>query len=631
VKGFFAMNNKRALPIVITGDVDHGKSTLIGRLLHDTGALPEGKVEALKEASRKRGMPFEWSFVMDALKVERDQGITIDTTRIRFSSGVRDYVIIDAPGHAEFLKNMLTGAAAAEAALLVVDVVEGMSEQARRHAFLLKLLGITEIVVAVNKMDRCGWAKQPFDRAASSVAAYLAGLDLAAAAIIPISARNGDMIAHRSVPPSWYDGATVLQALDALKGADSEAQRPLRLPVQDVYKFDERRIVVGRIDSGRLRVGDRLRFSPGERSARIASIESWSAQPAVTAAAGQSVGLTFEEDIFVERGQVASAPEAAPLSAQRLKLRLFHFGQAPLVEGEAVKLQIGLAEQAATIAAIESVIDINDLVWRRAAAVARHDIADVVLHCRMPIAVETAAQGRHLGRGILRRGYQIVGGFLIEAVLDAPQIAPAPSPARHVTAVTSAVSARERGAAWGHSGGVLWLTGLSGAGKSTLALALERELFRRNWRAVLLDGDSLRGGLNADLGFGEAERAENVRRIGAVAQHLAASGMIAIVACIAPRRSQRARLREALGALYHEIYVKASLEACERRDVKGLYAKARRGEIQSFTGVSDVYEAPAAPQLEIDTDALSPAEGIERLLGYVDRALRPADLRRLAS
>ncbi|HEX6841082.1 MAG TPA: adenylyl-sulfate kinase [Stellaceae bacterium] len=625
------MSENRALSIVITGHVDHGKSTLIGRLLHDTGALPDGKVQALQEASRKRGMPFEWSFVMDALKVERDQGITIDTTRIRFKSERRDYVIIDAPGHAEFLKNMLTGAAAAEAAILVVDVIEGMSEQTRRHAFLLKLLGIRQIVVAVNKMDRCGYGEAAFAAVSRSVADYLAGLDLAATAIIPISARDGDMIAHRSVPPSWYHGPTVLQALDALADASDDTERPLRFPVQDIYKFDDRRIIVGRIESGRLRVGDRLRFSPGGRSARIASIESWNAQPALSAGAGQSIGLTLDENIFVERGQVASAPEAAPSAAARLKLRVFHLDQVPLRAGDAVKLQIGFAEQPARVEAIDGVVDIRDLTQRSAEAVGRNDIADIVVRCRTPIAVETAVQGRPLGRGILRRGHHIVAGFLVESVLDAPAVAAVATAARNITPVTSAVSAGERGRAWGHAGGVLWLTGLSGAGKSTLALALERELLHRDWRAVLLDGDTLRRTLNADLGFSESERAENVRRIGAMAQHLAESGMIAIVACIAPRRSYRARLRDALGALYHEIYVKAPLALCEQRDVKGLYAKARRGEIAGFTGVSDLYEPPLAPDLEIDTEVLTPAESLGHLLAYVERAFRLDDVRRLAS
>jgi bifunctional enzyme CysN/CysC len=573
-------------------------------------------------------MLFEWSFVMDALKVERDQGITIDTTRMRFKSALRDYLIIDAPGHVEFLKNMLTGAAAAEAAILVVDVVEGMGEQTRRHAFLLHLLGIREIVVAINKMDCVAYAQERFETVARAARTYLAGLDLEATAIIPISARQGDMIAHRSVPPSWYEGPTVLEALDALKGAGEDLDQPLRLPVQDVYKFDERRVVVGRIEAGWLRVGDRLRFSPGERSARIASLETWNAQPMVTAVAGQSIGLTLDEDIFVERGQVASAPEAAPLTARRLKLRIFHFGHAPLLPGDAVQLQIGLAEHAAVIEAVERVVDVNSLTSHAAAAVQRNDVADVVVTSRSPIAVDDPAQGRHLARGILRRGYEVIAGCLLEAALDVRQPAVA---LRHVTPVSSALTPAERGAAWGHAGGVLWLTGLSGAGKSTLAHALEKELFRRQWCAVLLDGDTLRQSLNADLGFSEHDRAENVRRIGAVARLLAESGMIAIVACIAPRAAHREAVRNELGSLYHEIYVKAPLAVCEQRDVKGLYAKARRGEIAGFTGLSDPYEPPQAPALEIGTDALTPAECLEHLVRYVEQALRPDNLHRLAS
>jgi bifunctional enzyme CysN/CysC len=621
------MSVNRPLPVVIVGHVDHGKSTLIGRLLHDTGALPEGRVAMLQQASRRRGMPFEWSFVMDALKAERDQGITIDTTRMRFAGAKRDYVIIDAPGHVEFLKNMLTGAAAAEAAILVVDVVEGLSEQTRRHAFLLKLLGIGEIVVAVNKMDRRDYAKAAFDATVRAVEDYLAGLGLAAAAIIPISARHGDMIAAPTPALAWHGGPTLLDALDALAGAADAADRPLRLPIQDVYKFDERRIVVGRIESGRLRVGDTLRFSPGDRTARIASIESWNAQPTVSAAAGRSVGLTLDQDIFVERGQVASAPDAPPLVARRLRLRLFHLGHAPLAAGDSVKLQIGLAEHAATIEKVERIIDVNDLAGRPADAIHRNDIAELVVASRAPIAVDEVRKHPHLARGILRRGYDIVAGFVVEEALDARQ----ERAALFITPVRSAVSPAERSAAWGHAGGVLWLTGLSGAGKSTLALALEKELFQQGRRAVLLDGDSLRQTLNADLGFSETDRAENVRRIGALAKLLAESGMIAIVACIAPRAAQRDRLRAELGPLFHEVHVKAPLEVCERRDVKGLYAKARRGEIAGFTGLSAPYEPPAAPELELATDALTPAECLERLLAYVAQAFRPEAPQRLAS
>jgi bifunctional enzyme CysN/CysC len=619
---------RRALAIVIVGQVDHGKSSLIGRLLHETGSLPEGKVAALEQASRRRGMPFEWSFVMDALKAERDQGVTIDTARIRFKGERRDYVVIDAPGHAEFLKNMLTGAAAAEAAVLVVDVVEGMSEQTRRHAFLLKLLGVREIIVVINKMDCCGYDRAAFAAVAVDVRGYLAGLGREPAAVIPASAREGDGLVRRSASLGWYSGPTLLEALEAMAGAAPVTDQPLRFPVQDVYKFDDRRVIVGRIAAGRLRVGDRLCFSPGGRIARIASIEGWNAPPTVTAVAGQSIGMTLDDEIFVERGQVASTEGALPPIARRLKLRLFHFGRQPLAPEDEVKVQIGSAERVATVETIERVIDVNDLTSKPAAFVGCNDIADVVVACRTPLAADEGARGGDLGWGILRRGYDVIAAIRVEAALDARQ---EPAARRNITPVASAVAAGERRAAWGHPGGVLWLTGLSGAGKSTLARAAEKELFHRGWRAVLLDADSLRHTLSADLGFSEAERGENVRRIGAVAQLLAESGMIAVVACIAPRVVYRERLRSELGGHYHEIYVKAPLSVCEQRDVKGLYAKAKRGEIASFTGLSDPYEPPDAPDLEVSTDVLSPQQCLEQLLDYVDRRFRHDDVRQLAS
>jgi bifunctional enzyme CysN/CysC len=621
-------NAKRALSVVLVGQVDHGKSTLIGRLLHETGSLPEGKVAALEEASRRRGTSFEWSFVMDALKAERDQGITIDTTRIRFKGRERDYVIIDAPGHAEFLKNMLTGAAAADAAVLVVDIGEGMSEQTRRHAFLLKLLGLRDIIVVINKMDRCGYDRAAFAARSGDVRAYLTGLGLEPSAVIPVAARHGDGILRHSAELDWYSGPTLVAAFDAIAGPAAAADQPLRFPVQDVYKFDDRRLIVGRIAAGRLRVGDRLCFSPGGRMARIAAIEGWSAPPTVTAVAGQSIGIRLDDELFVERGQVASAEVAPPVVARRLRLRLFHFGRQPLAPEDEVKLQIGFAVRVATIEAIERVVDVNDLAGRPAVVVGRNDIADVVVVCRTPLAADHGLHGSHLGRGVLRRGYDVIASVLVEAALDARQERAA---RRNITPVRSAVTTGERRAAWGHPGGVLWLTGLSGAGKSTLARAAEKELFCRGWRAMLLDADTLRHTLSADLGFSEAERAENVRRIGAVAQLVAESGMIAIVACIAPRAHYRERLRSELGAYYHEIYVKAPLAVCEQRDAKGLYAKAKRGEIAGFTGLSDPYEPPVAPDLEVSTDVLGPEQSLELLLDYVDRRLRLEDVGQIAS
>jgi bifunctional enzyme CysN/CysC len=445
---------------------------------------------------------------------------------------------------------------------------------------------------------------------------------------MPVSARDGDTIVERSRPLDWYAGPTLVEALDAIVSVGSVAKRALRFPVQDVYKFDDRRLVVGRIEAGRLRVGDRLRFSPGESTARIASIEGWNTPPTVTAAAGQSIGLTLDDEIFVERGQVASAEHEAPPLGRRLKLRIFYFDLRPLTLDAELTLQIGRAERVAAIESIERVIDVNSLAGRDAQTIRRNDCADLVVVCRTPIAVDEGAQGGSLARGVLRRGYDIVAAVVVDSVLDKRQQAVARN---RLTAVRSAVSPGERGAAWGHTGGVLWLTGLSGAGKSTLARAGEKELFHRGWRAVLLDADTLRQTLSADLGFSEAERAENVRRIGAVAQLIAESGQVAIVACIAPRAIYRERLRDDLGAHYHEIYVNAPLQVCEQRDVKGLYAKARRGEIATFTGLSDPYEAPVSADLELRTDTLSPQQSLERLLGYVDREFRPGDARQLTS
>jgi bifunctional enzyme CysN/CysC len=276
----------RPLSVVIVGHVDHGKSTLVGRLLHDRGALPPEKLAALRETSRRRGTEVvEWSFLTDALQAERDQGITIDISQVRFRSDAREYVLVDAPGHKEFLKNMITGAASADAAILVVDAAEGVSEQTRRHAYVLRLLGVPQTIVAVNKIDLVGHRREVFERVSADTADYLASIGLLAAALVPISARHGDGIAAPSANTSWYEGPTLLGALDALAPTPDRSNRPLRFPVQDVYKFDERRIVAGRIETGRLRVGDRLLFQPGDRTARIASIESWGAAGPTVAAA----------------------------------------------------------------------------------------------------------------------------------------------------------------------------------------------------------------------------------------------------------------------------------------------------------------------------------------------------------
>src|SRR5919109_975506 len=346
-------------PFAIVGHVDHGKSSLIGRLLHDTNSLPEGKFAELKAASDKRGGQFEWSFLLDALQAERDQGITIDTTQIFFQTAKRRYVIIDAPGHKEFLKNAIPGVAQAQAAILVIDAAEGVREQTRRHALILQLLGLRQIAVAVNKVDLIGYDQVRFDAIAREIKAYLAQLKLSPTNIIPVSARHGDNIAAPSANLLWYRGPTILEALDGFQAAPIATDQPLRLPIQDVFKFDERRLVVGRIESGSLRVGDRLEFAPSFKQAKVASIETWNAPTPITASAGQSVAITLDDELFIERGHVAVHSDRRPILGHRASLRIFWLDAQALKVGDRLKLKVATARYNVEIEQISAVIDVD--------------------------------------------------------------------------------------------------------------------------------------------------------------------------------------------------------------------------------------------------------------------------------
>jgi len=609
------------LRIVIVGHVDHGKSTLIGRLLNDTGSLPDGKVEQVQEMSRKRGMPFEWAFVMDALQAERDQGITIDTTQIHFKTKQRPYVIIDAPGHTEFLKNMVTGASQADAALLVIDAGEGALEQSRRHAYLLHLLGVRQVAVVINKMDRVEFAQSRYETVAHEIKEYLAELGLFPKAVIPVSARNGDNIVARNEDQArWYLGPTVIEQLDAFRPQQTSPDQPLRFPLQDVYKPDDRRILAGRVESGRLRVGDTLRFAPTGASAKIVSIEAWNhPETVLSAQAGQSIGITLDKRIFAERGHIAHYEDAAPVLTHRLSVRLFWLVSEPMQIGRTYTLKIATAEHRVTVEQVTAVINVEDLTSTPGKAVHRNEVAEVVLRSRSPIAVDLAADLPRTGRGVLLDGHDVVGGCL---VVEAEDLATA-----NITEVSHTVSGEERAAANGHKGGILWLTGLSGAGKSTLAMALERALFDRGWQTFVLDGDNVRNGLNAGLGFSPDDRAENIRRVAETAKLFADAGMVVIASLISPLQADRARARVIGGDRFHEVHVAADLATCEERDPKGLYKKARAGEIAEFTGVSAPYEAPEQPELVIDTSVLGRSEALAHLLDYVDETLGKASLR----
>jgi len=615
---------RQLVRIVIVGHVDHGKSTLIGRLLHETGSLPDGKLETLQAVSARRGMPFEWSFLLDALQTERDQGITIDTSQIRFRTEARDVVLIDAPGHADFLRNMITGAAQADAALLIIDAAEGIRDQTRRHCYLLHLLGVRQLAVVINKMDRIDYDEARFRALENEISAHLMNLGLIAQAVMPVSAREGDGVARRTASLGWHAGPTVLAALDRFAPARPADELPLRLPVQAVYKFDDRRIVAGRIETGRLAAGDEIVVMPSGKAARIRSIETWPASTPANpqgAGAGQSVGLTLDRDIFLERGEIIAAAAMRPKAARRLRARVFWLGRTPLAVGARLTVRIGTAEARGTIAAIAHAVDPGRLAAASTHAIAQNHIGEIEIALARPLAADPHNVNPRTGRIVLEVGGRIAGGGLVLSVETNEEQRAAAA----IVPVESAVSEAERARRFRHGGAVVWLTGLPGSGKSTLARALERRLFDRGGTPVLLDGDTLRTGLNADLGFAPAERSENVRRIAEIAAHLARSGLVAIVAAVSPSADDRARARAIGGPYFHEVHVAAPLEACERRDPKGHYARARAGEMKSFTGISAPYEEPQAADLVLDTHVIDVPAAVERLERFLEEVgvIRP--------
>jgi bifunctional enzyme CysN/CysC len=417
----------------------------------------------------------------------------------------------------------------------------------------------------------------------------------------------------------WYQGPTVLQALDGFEYKELPTERPLRMPVQDVYKFDQRRIIAGRIESGRIEVGDEVIFSPSNKTAKIKTIEAWHVpEEPEDASAGQSIGVTLTEQIFVERGEVMSHLEHAPIESNVFKAKLFWLGHQPLRIGNVYTLKTGTLEAPITVEAIDHVIDTSDLSTKAADKIERNGAGEVVLRTRRMLALDEHEQNPVTGRFVLVENHLPVGGGIVsmEGYPDQRRLITVKS--TNITAVGHAVTRDARAGRNGHKGAVLWFTGLSGAGKSTLALALERELFAKGYQVYVLDGDNIRSGLNANLGFSPEDRAENIRRVGEVASLFADAGFIVISSFISPYRSDRDRAREAAKDAFHEIYVRASLEACESRDPKGLYKRARTGEIPEFTGISSPYEPPERPDLVVPTDELAVDECLARLLKFVE-------------
>ena len=652
--------------MVVVGHVDHGKSTLIGRLFHDAGALPEGRFDQLTAAAERRGAAFEFANLTDGLQAERDQNVTIDTTQILFRSNGREILFIDAPGHREFIKNMVTGAAQADAALLVIDAVDGVSDQTRRHALLLTILGITRLIVVINKIDRIAESERQarFSALAAAATDVLGSLGLAPASIVPAAASLGWNVINRAAEIAWHQGATVVEALFDLAPARTSSHLPApartrshqlapdrtrsHLPapdrtgshlsapartcavfsVQDVYRRDARRWLVGRLESGSLAPGDAVVVLPSGQTATVDLVEFGAADPHV-----RTPAFTIREPLFVARGDVLASPDAGLVVATTLHARIFWLGREPMTTDRRYEIRLGTQHTDAELVTIARVIDASELAERAdRSCVPAHDVADVELRLSRPLVVAPSLALAAGGRASALARLVIVDRLPQPDIVGGGIVLPTtPAMARAAAAATEArVSADERRVRQGHRGAVVWLTGLSGSGKSTLANGLERTLFARGFQVTVLDGDRVRFGLNADLGFSQEDRRENIRRIAEVAKLFAESGVIAITSFISPYAADRERARDIVstdasgaGLPFIEVFVEADLSVCEARDPKGLYRKARAGDIAEFTGISAPYEMPAHAELVIRTAECTPEEGVAQLAELVLGAVRP--------
>jgi bifunctional enzyme CysN/CysC len=525
--------DEQQLSIVMAGHVDHGKSTVIGRLLVETGALPRGRLEQVRETCRRNSKPFEYAFLLDALKDEQSQGITIDAARCFFRTAKRRYILIDAPGHIEFLKNMITGASRAEAALLVIDAKEGIRENTKRHGYMLSMLGLRQVSVLVNKMDLVGYGGETFDRIRAEYEAFLGHLGIRPVSFIPVSGIQGANIAARAPETPWYDGPTVLEQIDAFQRREFPESLPFRLPVQDIYKFtarnDDRRIVAGTIETGTVRVGDEVVFQPSGKASTVKSIEYFNGPGKTAAAAGEAPGFTLTTQIYVRPGEwMVKAGEPPLKTATRFRANLFWMGRDPMVRGKTYKLKLGATRSPVKLVEVRAVLDATELsTVANKQQVDRHDVAECVLETPKPVAFDLVADLEQTGRLVIVDHHEIAGaGIILATDESAESTLQEHVRAREIAWRPSAIPAAGRAAAFGHGAKFVVFTGAEDGAGDAYARALERALFDRGFKAYYLGMENLARGLDSDLG--DDDRDDHIRRLGELARILTDAGQIFI-------------------------------------------------------------------------------------------------------
>ncbi|MDQ8755416.1 adenylyl-sulfate kinase [Sphingosinicella sp. LHD-64] len=592
---------KSMLRFMTSGSVDDGKSTLIGRLLRDSGALPEDRI----------GDVTDLALIADGLEAEREQGITIDVAHLSFATSRRRFLLADAPGHEQYTRNMATGASNADAAIVLVDAFKGLLPQTRRHAYIARLLGIRTFCLAVNKMDLVGFDRDRFEAIAAELAAFLARIGGGALTAIPVSALHGDNVVERSTDTPWHEGPTLLDYLETVEVAPQGSHIRFRMPVQHVIRDGSFRAYAGTIAAGQVKPGDDVAILPSNRHARIERIVAMGGDLEV-AEAPQSVALTFTDPIDCSRGDMIADPEHPPHIADQFEATLIWMGDAPLLPGRQYLLKIGTQTVPATVQKPKHKISVDTLEQLATKTLELNEIGTANVWTARPIVFESYEANRPLGGFILidrLSGNTVAAGLIHFALYRAENV--------HAQALT--VTAERRAALMGQAPKLLWFTGLSGAGKSTIANLVETKLHALGRHTFLMDGDNVRLGLNRDLGFTAADRVENIRRAGEAARLMTDAGLIVLAAFISPFRAERDMVRAMMGGgRFVEIFIDTPLEEAERRDAKGLYARARAGEIANFTGIASPYEPPERPEIRIDTLATSAGTAADLIVRYLE-------------
>jgi bifunctional enzyme CysN/CysC len=614
-----AQENKDLLRFITCGSVDDGKSTLIGRLLYESKMLFEDQLSALETDSKKlgtQGGKLDFALLVDGLAAEREQGITIDVAYRAFTTSKRKFIVADTPGHEQYTRNMATGASTAELAIILIDARKGVLTQTRRHTFICSLLGIRHLVVCVNKMDLVNYSRETFEKIEADYRAFAASLGIANLTVISASALAGDNIIERSAKMPWYNGPTLMAHLETVPVGNDQSDKPFRMPVQWVSRPNQNfRGFSGTVSSGSIKPGDLLRVLPSGKQSAVTRLVTADGD-LTEAVPDQAITITLADEIDVSRGDILCATNAPVETSDQFEVQILWMGDDPMLPGRPYVIKSGTKTLPGTLDKLKYKTNVNTMEQMAATTLVLNEIGVCNLELDGTLAFAPYTENKSLGSFIIidRFTNTTVGMGLIRFALRR---------AANIHWQATDVNKLSRAGKLKQKPTVLWFTGLSGSGKSTIANQVEKKLHALGHLTYLLDGDNVRHGLNRDLGFTDADRVENIRRVAEVAKLMADAGLIVLVSFISPFRSERLLARERLeDGEFVEVFVDTSLAEAEKRDVKGLYAKARKGEIKNFTGISSPYEAPENPEIRIDTTVLKPEAAAEVIVGFLAGAKR---------